>query len=179
MPAMKKSCHGSRQGLLALLLWLLLAGAARADAALDRFLGQSFPDATPATAMLWLTAPLKARAAAILEHDYPGLRVKYWHHGERTAWVLDEIGKERPITIGVTVDQGRIAQVQILAYRESRGGEVRHGFFTRQYANATLKNGDKLDRSIDGITGATLSVSAVNRVARLALVFHEEALRRR
>lgn len=176
---MKRCRHGSRQWLLSLLLLLLLAGPARADVALDRFLALSFPDATPSTAMLWLTPPVKQRAATILEHEYPGLRVRYWQHGERTAWVLDEIGKERPITIGIAVENGRIVQVQILAYRESRGGEVRHGFFTRQFANAGLKKGDRLDRSIDGITGATLSVSAVNRVARLALAFHEEALQRR
>jgi hypothetical protein len=45
---------------------------------------------------------------------------------------------------------------------------VRHAFFTRQFDQAQLENG-KLDRSIDGITGATLSVEALQRAARLAL----------
>ncbi|MFZ5561167.1 MAG: FMN-binding protein [Pseudomonadota bacterium] len=162
---------------LGLLLWL--PPPARADMPLEQFLRQSFPGADPEAQMLWLTPPLRQRAAAILGHEYPGLRVKYWRQGERTAWVLDEIGKERPITIGVAVAQGRIVQLQVLAFRESRGGEVRHGFFTRQFDRAGLKRGDRLDRSIDGITGATLSVSAVSRVARLALAFHDEAARGR
>lgn len=155
---------------------LSLAGLVRADMTQEQFLTQSFA-ATPAPAqMLWLTPAVKQRAAAILDHAYPGLRVKYWAQGKRTAWVLDEIGKEQAITVGVVVEQGRIVQLQVLAYRESRGGEVRHGFFTRQFQNAALQPGDKLDRTIDGITGATLSVNALRRVARLALAFHDEVM---
>ncbi|HEX4869834.1 MAG TPA: FMN-binding protein [Moraxellaceae bacterium] len=164
---------------LALAALLLATGAARAEAALERFLGQSFAGATPAPAMLWLTPPVKARAAAILGHDFPGLRTRYWRQGERTAWVLDHVGKEQPITMGVVVEKGQILNIEVLAYRESRGGEIRHGFFRRQFERAALKPGDRLDRDIDGITGATLSVTAMTKVARLALAFHDEALRAR
>lgn len=158
---------------------LLLCGAARAELPLPQFLQQAFAGAEPQSAMLWLTPPVKQRAAAILGHEYPGLRVKYWQAGARTAWVLDEVGKEQPITVGVVVEQGRILQLQVLAFRESRGGEVRQGFFTRQFRSAALGPGDRLDRPIDGITGATLSVSAVSRVARLALALHDEVTRQR
>lgn len=165
---------------LAAVLALLLASAlARADAALDRFLADAFPAAPAQPGMLWLTPPVKQRATAILGHDFPGLRTKYWRQGERTAWVLDEVGKEQPITMGVVVERGQIVNIEVLAYRESRGGEIRHGFFRRQFDRATLRGDDRLDRSIDGITGATLSVSAMTRVARLALAFHDEALRAR
>ncbi len=165
--------------LLALLLILAAATGARADPSLERFLGQTFATAQPAAQMLWLTPPVKQRASAILGHDFPGLRTKYWRQGERTAWVLDEIGKEQPITMGVVVEQGQILTIEVLAYRESRGGEIRHGFFRRQFDRATLRPGDRLDRHIDGITGATLSVGAMTRIARLALAFHDEALRPR
>lgn len=160
-------------------LLLALSALAHADAALDRFLVQSFggPDAAPQ--MLWLTPAIKQRAAGILGHDYPGLRVKYWKQGGRTAWVLDHIGKEQPITMGVLVEDGQVLNIEVLAYRESRGGEIRHAFFRRQFDRATLRAGDRLDRSIDGITGATLSVHAMTKVARLALAFHDEALRPR
>lgn len=159
-------------GLLA--LGLLLAGGARADMTQDDFLAKAFPAGNAQTAMLWLTPAIKQRAAAVLGHDYAGLRVKYWGNGARTAWVLDEIGKERPITIGVVVEQGHIASVDILAYRESRGGEVARPFFTRQFDKAGLQGGDNLTTHIDGITGATMSVGAVSRVSRLALVFDQE-----
>ncbi len=120
--------------------------------------------------VLWLTPDIRNRLAGILGHPYVGLRVRYWQSADRTAWVLDETGKEQPITAGIVVRQARIESVDILAYRESRGGEVQQGFFTRQFKDGALGAADKLDKSIDGITGATLSVSAVTRMARCALV---------
>jgi hypothetical protein len=39
-----------------------------------------------------------------------------------------------------------------------------------QFDGATLTVKDHLDRNIDGITGATLSVGAVTRIARVAFV---------
>lgn len=161
--------------LLFSLLWT--SSVLAADVSLDRFLQDGFAGKVPAHQMLWLTPDLKARVAKVLDHPYAGMRVKYWRDGNRTAWVIDEIGKERPITIGVIVDAGRIAQIQVLAFRESRGGEVRYPFFTKQFVNAGLKEGDRLDSRIDGITGATLSVWAVTKVSRLALMFHGEVVR--
>lgn len=174
-----RSCRSPFLRGIAVLALLLAAGVTRAEAALDRFLAQSFAGTAPAPAMLWLTPPVKARAAAILGHEFPGLRTRYWRQGERTAWVLDHIGKEQPITMGVVVEKGQILNIEVLAYRESRGGEIRHGFFRRQFDRAMLRPGDRLDRGIDGITGATLSVHAMTTVARLALAFHDEALRAR
>jgi hypothetical protein len=48
---------------------------------------------------------------------------------------------------------------------------VRYPFFTDQFDGATLTAKSRLDRNIDGITGATLSVGAVTRIARVALIF--------
>lgn len=120
--------------------------------------------------VLWLSPETRNRLAGILGHPFAGLRVRYWQSGDRTAWVLDETGKEQPITAGFVVKKSRIESVDILGYRESRGGEVQQGFFTRQFKESGLGADDRLDRSIDGITGATLSVSAVTRMARCALV---------
>ena len=59
--------------------------------------------------------------------------------------------------------------MKVLVFRESRGWEVRYPFFTEQFADASLKAETKLDRKIDGISGATLSVDALIKLARLAL----------
>lgn len=161
-----------------LLTALFLSSLSRAaDLTLDHFLADSFSGKVPSSQMLWMTPELKTRAAKVLDHPYAGMRVKYWRDGNRTAWVIDEIGKERPITIGVVVSAGHIDQVKVLAFRESRGGEVRYPFFSKQFVNAGLRDGDRLDRGIDGITGATLSVWAVTKVSRLALIFHSEVMR--
>ena len=84
--------------------------------------------------------------------------------------VTDEIGKYRPITFMVAMGVDfRVRGAAVLVYRESRGWEVRHDFFTNQFNGARLTERGKLDRPIDGISGATLSVGALVRLARLAL----------
>ena len=40
---------------------------------------------------------------------------------------------------------------------------------------AGLKPGDELDRTIDGISGATLSTRALTKLARLALYLHQRS----
>ncbi len=76
---------------------------------------------------------------------------------------------------GYVVEQAAITRTAILIYRESRGAEVRHPFFTDQFKGATLKRDGALDRHIDGITGATLSVHAISALARVALLLDEAA----
>ena len=69
----------------------------------------------------------------------------------------------------VVVRGDAIERLRILIFRESRGWEVRHDFFTAQFTGATLDEDRTLDRPIDGISGATMSVSAVTRLARVVL----------
>ncbi len=106
-------------------------------------------------------------------HDFHSLRVRYWRDGAKSAWVLDEIGKELPITIGITVSDGAIDNVSVLEFRESRGWEVRYPFFTDQFVDARLGPDEDLNQRIDGITGATMSVGAITRITRVALLLHE------
>ena len=137
------------------------------------YLSGAFTGNVPKPQVLWVTGPLREKVEQALGHRFGSLRVRYWFDGLKSVWVLDEIGKELPITIGVTVDGGAIANLRVLEFRESRGWEVRYPFFTEQFNDAKLVDGGKLDRRIDGITGATLSVGAVKRIARVALIFHD------
>lgn len=144
----------------------------------DDFIRQAFGDQQPQWKMLMLDADLKQQAADILHHPYSGTRVRYWINGRRTAWILDVIGKEMPITIGVVIDGTQVQQVKVLVYREERGGEVHEDFFARQFQGAELTPEVGLSKAIDGITGATMSVDAVTRVTTLVLVLHRLALER-
>jgi len=139
----------------------------------EAFIAEVFADDPPKPAVIWPSSELKAEMKAILGHDYTGLRVRYWQQGGRTAWVLDEIGKDKPITTGFVINQGRIERVRVLIFRESRGWEVRHSFFTDQFDSASLQANHELDRRIDNISGATLSVRAVSRLARIALLLDQ------
>ena len=139
----------------------------------DEYLAGVFPDEVPAASTLWIAGDLRDNVERMLGHRFASLRVRYWINGARSAWVLDEIGKELPITIGVAVANGAVENVRVLEFRESRGWEVRYPFFTDQFVDARLGSDERLDRRIDGITGATLSVRAVTRIARVALLMHE------
>ena len=142
----------------------------------DEFLSAAFDGRPPAAQALWVEPAL--RDELVKRYGWtPGLRVRYWQQAGRTAWILDEIGKEKPITAGFVVEQGAIELAEVLVFRESRGWEIRHAFFTRQFATATLTGSGNLDRHIDGITGATLSVRAMERMARVALKLHERSQR--
>ncbi|MCB1643994.1 MAG: FMN-binding protein [Pseudomonadales bacterium] len=140
------------------------------------FIAGSFTE-EPAAQVVWLGKEEQQVAKEILGHPYQGLRVRYWTSGDKTAWILDEIGKEKPITTGIVVSDTGVERVTILAFRESRGGEVRHPFFTAQFAGVSLDDNLRLNESIDGISGATMSVSAVSNVTRLALYLHSKVRR--
>lgn len=133
------------------------------------FIEEAFAGKPPASRTLWLDATMQSEIVGILGRRYPAMRIRYWSEGPRSAWVLEEIGKEEPITVGLVVNQNRIERVKVLVFRESRGYEVRHPFFTRQFQGAGLRDSRELDRHIDGISGATLSVRALTKLARLAL----------
>jgi FMN-binding domain len=136
----------------------------------DAFLKTAFSD-LPKPAMLWITPDVKAEAGKILGHPPTKLRERYWSDGMKTAWILEEIGKEELITAGFVVDNGKIDQARVLIYRESRGMEVRYPAFLNQFQGVELSNGHQLSRRIDGISGATLSVWAMSKMARQALYY--------
>lgn len=136
------------------------------------FISHSFVDITPQVKVLWLTKEDKDAVAEILQHKFNRMRIRYWQEGNETVWILNEIGKEKPITMGVHVKNNQINNFKVLTYRESRGDEVRHEFFSKQFINATLDEENRLSQNVDGITGATLSVRATKKIARLALWFN-------
>lgn len=141
----------------------------------EDFLAETFAGAPPQPRLIWLIGARKQTVKALLGHDYASLRVRYWRDDRRSAWVLEEIGKEQPITAGIVISNQRIERIEVLAFRESRGWEIRYPFFTDQFRDARLDTDSKLDRHIDGISGATLSVRAMQKLAKLALYLDAES----
>jgi FMN-binding protein len=137
----------------------------------EQFLKQYFSTEVPKPTTLWLVKERAKNAKEILGHQPEELRPHFWKLGNKTAWILNEIGKTEPITAGFVVEDGKITHVRVLTYRESRGGEVHHPAFVKQYFGAMLQKDLFLDRNIDGISGATLSVRSMSRMARLALYY--------
>lgn len=134
------------------------------------FVAAAFDGAAPEAKLLWIGKALRADIERILGHEPGALRMRYWQRAERSVWILDEIGRDLPITTGIIVQDGKIESLRVLVFRESRGWEVRYPFFTDQFSDVRLTNDYMLDHQIDGITGATFSVRTLKKQARLALL---------
>lgn len=86
------------------------------------------------------------------------------------AFIDHEIGKSFPITFMTVLNRdGSVRDVEIMVYREPRGWEVRYPSFMDQF---TGKTADSDYRTINTITGATLSVRAlVKGVSRASAAY--------
>jgi len=78
------------------------------------------------------------------------------------AIITEEIGKFHPFTfvVGVGTD-GKISNVAVLVYRESRGGEIAKKRFLYQFMGKSFKNPIRINKDIINITGATMSVQCM------------------
>jgi len=137
------------------------------------FINRVFADDPPKPKKLWIKKEVKELINEILGHDLNVLRLRYWEKGGRTTWILEEIGRDQPITTGITVNDKKIEEMSVLIFRESRGWEIRYPFFTDQFRGVSIGDKKGLSDSIDGISGATLSVNAVSKLAQLALTLSQ------
>lgn len=162
------------------LMFLLIAAchahAAQVIEAPEAFLAKAFDGTTPVPSVLWLTPTIQSDILRINGQRLPALRQRYWRKGDRTAWILEKVGKEEPITAGFVVQGDHIASAHVLIYRESRGWEIRHTKFRDQFIGTRLNERLALEGRFDGIAGATLSVDAMQTMARLALYLHQAAM---
>jgi len=141
------------------------------------------------TKTLWLDKNTQKEIKNILNHKYPKLRLRYETSqkitqntgtdsplNHTTVWFLDEIGKERPISFAVAVKNNRIRAIRVLEFRESRGYEIKLPAFAQQFKQIGVDQNGRLDHNIDGITGATMSVRAMKKISRVALMLHKKVL---
>lgn len=76
------------------------------------------------------------------------------------AYVLTESSRYRPITFLVALTpQGAVSRVEVMAYREPRGGEVKKRRFLEQYEGA--RENLQLGRDVLSISGATVSAQVM------------------
>jgi len=158
--------------LLLIMMIPALASAASIYETQTEFLERAFSGSPPEPALIWLSGERKTALHEILGHNYPALRLRYWCATARSAWVLEEIGKELPITVGIIIDENHIKSLRVLTYRENRGEEVVTPAFSDQFIEASHDADGRLDKNIDGISGATLSVQALTRLANMSLYLH-------
>jgi thiamine biosynthesis lipoprotein ApbE len=89
---------------------------------------------------------------------------------EGYAIISEEIGKFHPFTFIVAVEpNGKIKDLAVLIYRESRGGEVVRRRFLHQFIGKSIKKPIRINRDIINITGATMSVVMMCKGVRKVL----------
>jgi thiamine biosynthesis lipoprotein ApbE/Na+-translocating ferredoxin:NAD+ oxidoreductase RnfG subunit len=86
------------------------------------------------------------------------------------AVVMNEIGKSEPITFMVGMSpEGKVGEVVLMTFRESRGAEVREPRFMRQFRGKTASSPLRVNQDVINYTGATLSSKAIARGVKRAL----------
>lgn len=91
---------------------------------------------------------------------------------EVAGWVFvgDEKGLYEPITFAVGIStESKVNDVEILVYRESRGGEVSRRRFLNQYRGKGPDSPLRLNQDVLNITGATVSSRSVTLGVKKAL----------
>jgi Na+-translocating ferredoxin:NAD+ oxidoreductase RnfG subunit len=99
--------------------------------------------------------------------------------GEHVGYVfVDEVvGRSDLITYATGIDaDGELRAIEILAYRESHGGEIRNAAWRRQFANKSDLAHLQFRTDIKNISGATLSSEHVTQGVRWIFALWEAAL---
>jgi hypothetical protein len=142
-----------------------------------------FPQADRFTEMILALSPTqRERVAALAGPQPPHRSLRAWRalHGEELLGFLfiDEvIGKEDFITYAIAIDaRGRLSAPEVLAYRESHGGEIRSEAWRRQFAGRRGLDQVRVQTDIKNIAGATLSCEHVTEGVRWVVALWQVAL---
>ncbi len=137
-----------------------------------------FDGETPKKETVWVIGDLRDNINQVINGaDSTPVRYRYWRKDNRTLWVLDSVARTMPITAGVVVEDGKILDISVLTYRETRGHEVQNRVHRAQYYGASITGKNTLDKPINGISGSTLSVNSMKRMARIALLLHNDVIK--
>jgi len=85
------------------------------------------------------------------------------------------IGKSMPITFFVLLDiEGNITSTNIIKYREPYGGAVSNDNWNEQFTGKNSGSDFTVGKSVNGISGATISVKSVTKgIRKIALLYEE------
>ena len=143
-----------------------------------------FPQADRFTELvLSLNAAQRAQVATLAGPQPPHRSLRAWkamRGGELVGYVfVDEvIGREDFITYAAGIDAaGRLIALEVLAYRESHGGEIRSDAWRRQFAGRQRLGELRVQTDIKNIAGATLSCEHVTEGVRWLVALWQVALR--
>jgi Na+-translocating ferredoxin:NAD+ oxidoreductase RnfG subunit len=160
-----------------LLLLCALASTARAEvyATEEQALKIVFPKATQVTREVKSLTPEQREKLQKDSHlHFPEREYTFLVTPQGRALVMNEVGKSEAITFMVGIGQdGKISDVVVMEFRESRGWEVKEKRFTSQFKGKKAKDPIRVNQDIMNYTGATLSSEAMARGVKRALLLNE------
>jgi len=111
----------------------------------------------------------------------PSRKVLTFYRGYRgdtlikTALVDDIKGKHLPITFMVVISpEGRVIEVEVLAYREEYGYQIGSKRFLRNFKGKGADDPLRPGKDVPNIAGATISVRSISLGVKRALVIYRE-----
>ena len=131
---------------------------------------------------LTLSEAQRAQIASLAGTQPPHRSLRIWRAsrgGDLLGYVLvDEvIGREDFITYAAGLDaSGRLTALEVLAYRESHGGEIRNAAWRHQFAGRQGLTQLRVRTDIQNIAGATLSCEHVTEGVRWLVALWQVAL---
>jgi hypothetical protein len=137
------------------------------------FLSSQFNGQVPEKKRLIIKKESKILIQKIMGDKYNKRIFSYWKNDDSTIWILNSIGKYKPITAAFVIESCKIKDSYVLVYREQIGYEIKYPNFLRQFTDAELDSNIKLNISVDNISGATLSVNSMERMAKASLLLNK------
>jgi hypothetical protein len=132
--------------------------------------------------VLSLNAAQREQVATLAGRQPPHRSLRVWkamRGGELAGYLfVDEvIGRDDFITYAAGIDAaGHLGALEVLAYRESHGGEIRSDAWRRQFAGRQGLGQLRVQTDIKNIAGATLSCEHVTAGVRWLVALWQVAL---
>ena len=139
----------------------------------NSFLSVQFNDQIPKKKRLIVKKDTKVLLQKIMGDKYNKRIFSYWKKDNSTIWILNSIGKYKPITAGFVIQDCKIKSSHVLVYREQIGYEIKYPNFLLQFTGAELNSNIDLNIRVDNISGATLSVNSMERMAKTSLLLNK------
>ena len=134
------------------------------------FLNKVFNNQIPKKERIIVKGEYKEKIKSIMGNKYKKRMFSYWRNNTEQVWILNSIGKYKPITAAFITDNCKVKSSHVLVYREQHGYEIKYPAFLLQFKETDMDKTLKLNTKIDNISGATLSVNSMKRMARTALL---------
>jgi Na+-translocating ferredoxin:NAD+ oxidoreductase RnfG subunit len=138
---------------------------------------EQFQEITPV-----LTTEQREKIAALAGPQARHGKLRVWRaigNGQIIGYFfVDEvIGREDFITYATSIDsEGKLGNVEVLAYRESHGAEIRNSAWRKQFVGHDNLNALRFAIDIKNIAGATLSCQHVTQGVRWLMALWQVAL---